>query len=342
MIAAALVLIASATLLPASEPGGGWDPARPGLADLALNVALFLPLGLALRSARRAGWRVLAAALSVSLTIEVAQLLIVPGRTSSPWDMVANATGAWAGASLPFLLLATPMALAWLLGPVLLAPAAPAASRWWGQWAHHFPGSAPFSGGLVALEFNGIATPDRQLSVVTTDSIRSGYATPPITVRVLLRQVSDSSGLRHIASIADGQGQAVLALWQRGTALEASWFARGTALGLRTPAIRAEAFLAGLPNGRITLQGWAGAGTWRATLTGPSLERRTDLRLGPWQGWRLLWPLPPPTPGKSTVISLAWTILGLGPLLLALAGNAIIKGTNRPPTGPSSDPSSRR
>lgn len=77
-------------------------PSEWTVLDLVANVLLFFPLGfvgamawprLAANGARRA----LIFGAIVSLSIESAQLF-APDRYSSPWDVLTNATGAWAGA----------------------------------------------------------------------------------------------------------------------------------------------------------------------------------------------------------------------------------------------------
>ncbi len=77
-------------------------PSEWTVLDLVANVLLFFPLGfvgamawprLAADGARRA----LLLGTIASLSIECAQLF-APDRYSSPWDVLTNATGAWAGA----------------------------------------------------------------------------------------------------------------------------------------------------------------------------------------------------------------------------------------------------
>lgn len=311
---AALTVIALATLVPGDPGRGGWQAALPTAADLLVNVLLFVPLGLTLRLRRTPAVQVFLAALALATAIEVAQLLVVPGRVSSPWDIGANLAGAWGAMMLPLLALALPLAAGWVATTFLLAPAAPPSLRWWGQWAHHFGGTVPFDGRILALEFNGTPAPDRQLSPAATTSMRARFADSGVTLRVKFLAGPAGDALVHLATVADGEGGQVAGFWQRGPGLEVAWHAKGTDLGLRTPAIRAEGFLAGLPDTSLIASAWIGNGHWFVALEGPGYERRTGRILGPWQGWRLLWPQAPPPERLAWLLCAAWTFACLGPL----------------------------
>lgn len=73
---------------------GGW------IADILLNVALFVPIGLALHRTMRSRMKTLVfIAAGASLVIESLQLFLVP-RYSTVTDVIANALGALVGASI--------------------------------------------------------------------------------------------------------------------------------------------------------------------------------------------------------------------------------------------------
>lgn len=79
-------------------PGGGYE-----LADAAMNVCVFVPLGvlLSLAAPRWPWWRVLAAAAAVSLFIELTQYvtanLLAGGHIADVNDLASNVVGAGAG-----------------------------------------------------------------------------------------------------------------------------------------------------------------------------------------------------------------------------------------------------
>jgi hypothetical protein len=64
-----------------------------GGVNAVLNVLLFAPLGLGLALARYPGKRALVAMCALSAFIEIAQLLVIPGRYSSIGDVMTNTAG---------------------------------------------------------------------------------------------------------------------------------------------------------------------------------------------------------------------------------------------------------
>lgn len=99
----AVLLVLGATLLPA-EPEGSVDwhqvfcllCGRAAVADGLANIALFLPLGIALALLNHAPRRALLLAASLSLAVELAQFWI-PGRDPSLSDLIFNTLGAGLG-----------------------------------------------------------------------------------------------------------------------------------------------------------------------------------------------------------------------------------------------------
>jgi glycopeptide antibiotics resistance protein len=72
-------------------------PFEPLLAEVVLNVLLFVPLGAALALRKVSVGRTVLAAVALSATVELAQLLVVSGRTTSVDDVLLNTAGAWIG-----------------------------------------------------------------------------------------------------------------------------------------------------------------------------------------------------------------------------------------------------
>src|SRR5690606_9803386 len=76
-----------------------------GTADNIANVLLFLPFGAALALIGLRPLRAGLVGMLVSLMVEIAQLLVISGRDSTPADLISNTVGAALGA---WLLLALP------------------------------------------------------------------------------------------------------------------------------------------------------------------------------------------------------------------------------------------
>lgn len=81
------------------QDGLGLTIVRQGWVEFAANVALFAPLGILVTLAMRRAWAGVAAGVVLSAGAEVAQLLL-PGRTASARDVLANVLGAALGALL--------------------------------------------------------------------------------------------------------------------------------------------------------------------------------------------------------------------------------------------------
>lgn len=74
--------------------------------EFGANVALFVPLGAlaAVFLPRSRWWWAVLVGLLISVAIESAQSFVLPGRTASPQDVVANVTGTTIGVVLVVLL----------------------------------------------------------------------------------------------------------------------------------------------------------------------------------------------------------------------------------------------
>jgi VanZ family protein len=96
-LAFAVILAATAVPVDVSLPGFNEPLWRAGLADVLVNVVLYVPLGVALR---RRGWaNALAIAAALSVTVECSQLFC-PERFTAVTDVVANIGGALVGHAL--------------------------------------------------------------------------------------------------------------------------------------------------------------------------------------------------------------------------------------------------
>lgn len=110
----AVGLIGGITLSPSAAASASpwwclWCGPRGSL-DLVLNIALFGPLGLGLALAGWPAGRAIVTGFLVTVTVEVLQYVLIPGRDASLGDMIANTLGTAAGV------------LAWRLVPLAFQP----------------------------------------------------------------------------------------------------------------------------------------------------------------------------------------------------------------------------
>jgi hypothetical protein len=312
---AALVLIGIVTLVPlgSAPPTFAW---KFSLSDLLINLALFFPLGL-FRSRGSPPWRILGLALAVSATIELLQGALIPGRRGSVLDLASNLAGAAAGIlwwEIPAALLVLP-AMAWLGSGLLLAPSPPRTPTWWGQWAHHFTGTVPFEGRILAVRLGGLEVPDG--SIPETPALFREVDRDGPRLELELIGGPATAGKSHVAGVADGTGHPVIAVEQFGPDLLLTWHSLGASLGLRTPTM-AFSGLAPPPGSRATLQARVTRGGTVLRLMAPGLD--LDRRRGhyPWTGWRSLVGAPGSTPAGERLVTLAWSGAFVGYLVLLL------------------------
>lgn len=177
---AALILVLTLTPVLAPEAQGTAGPLcflcdQRALGDALLNVAMFVPLGLA---GRWAGWsfrRTALVCIVFTFSIETLQFPI-PGRDASLADPVSNSLGALLGYGLAVwtpralfgpardaaaaLLVATVVAATVVTGTALaFAPTAPD-TPYFSQWTPRFENMEPYLGTLDSVRIGGAAFPD--------------------------------------------------------------------------------------------------------------------------------------------------------------------------------------
>lgn len=268
LLAGYLLLVLVGTLRP-SAPGLHEAEALPVLcvvcgaraaADIAVNVALFAPLGFLLGLRRGALWT-LAAAAAVSASIEVAQLWI-PGRYSVLSDLVFNTVGAGAGlvlgrtrdwwwrpsptagatlsvggAAVVTGLLAS---AAWLLGPWV--PDRPL----YGQWTPRFGHLEAYHGRVLDARIGEIPAPDRRLT--ESEPVRAALeAGAPIRIRFVAGD--PPSGLAPVFGLHDDRGRLAVLIGVDGRDLVVTFGRRADAARLDRPVLRLRDGLAGFSAG---------------------------------------------------------------------------------------------
>jgi hypothetical protein len=138
-----------------------------GAGDAVLNVVMFVPLGLVLGGRSRSLGRMMLVGAALSTGIELVQLF-VPGRSSSPADVLWNGLGAGLGGLVHAWIAARASgraragALPWLAAllvtlPVLgvLATPAPTEDDYWGQWAPNLGHMPQYSGAVLEADLDG-------------------------------------------------------------------------------------------------------------------------------------------------------------------------------------------
>lgn len=292
-----------------ASPPGCIACGEAGVADLLLNVLLFVPLGMALRRLRWAGWAVAAAGLGLSAVIEATQGLVLVGRDATLGDLLANTAGAaigfgtmgrWdrrsrraqrtaAGALLAFTAM---LALSgWLLEPRLAGP-----EPWHTRGPGEFEGRPRYPGAVLDAALS------REALLSVSTAARGDSAA---TMRVVFewRAIEGAPVVR----VEDANGRALAAL---GAALEkvaVSLAVRGSAWRLRTPSWQVPLAAAAGDTVTVAMQGVRGTTTIESTT--PAGTARHVARVGPQHGWLLLNPF---APGWSGPAWLVYAVLWMG------------------------------
>jgi len=317
LVVAALLAIAALTLAPApGAPAGPRIVLLGSLADLLRNIALYIPLGvaLALRGASaRLTWF---CGFALAAAIEIAQLAI-PGRASSLDDVLANALGTGLGHALvrtaPHWLaparasarrLERLALLVWLASTGLCAAlTAPAltAGPWYAHWNPALGTLVPYPGPVLEATLAGQALVHGAIAdvVAARAALGAGEA-----LRVRAISAGPAAGFEAIFLVSDARDREVMLLALDGEDLVYRYRSRARALGLEPAVLRAHA-------------AWRGAGSetpvtlgiWRAGAS-LCLARDANVSCGhgfsAGSGWTLVLPVLEFPPGLATSLDALW------------------------------------
>ncbi|MEP7175857.1 MAG: VanZ family protein [Gemmatimonadales bacterium] len=301
-----------ATLTPAGDPRG-LAAETPllclvcgvnGGADVAVNLLLFLPLSVGLRLAGVSWARIVVIAGLLSLTVELLQLFVIPGRDASLSDVLTNtisgALGATLGTLLPGLLRPRParalallagggiaLVLTLLVSGWLLSPEVPRGDLM-SRWAHEAPGTDVFNGRVRSVRLEGVPMPHD--------------GSPPDSAA--LRQRLDGGRFSLEAEVVSGAptrdrlwvymfrvpSGGALTLNQQGRQAGVALPARALRFYLRPPMVTLAAGFPQAADVPVALTAWAAAGRVRIASVYDGLERSTTLGLSPVFGWILFVP----------------------------------------------------
>ena len=320
-LAGALALVGMATLVPYPEqaelsrstPLGCLVCGELGGVDVVLNLALFVPLGIALRLLGMRLRVCLVVAFATSLAVEVAQATVVAGRDPSLSDLATNTAGGFLGALLagsldqlwrPDPALAARLALgaaagwmALLAGTAWAVRPAPGTAQSRVEWAPRLPLLDTFAGRIESVEVDGsIAT--RDLSVLATARL-DGWT-------------------EHLAPAVDlvgPRGAVTARLGQLGQKVTFGLRANASRLRLRAPSVKVYRALPPARGQEVQLAGGLRDATLWARAEAEGSVQSAELALTPGLGWLLLLPLTfYPFDYRPDLTTAAWVAL---PLLLA-------------------------
>jgi hypothetical protein len=302
-----LVAIGVATLTPSS----GQSLAHAciicgsyGTTDAVLNVILFAPLGAGLYLFGVSGLKALTIACALSVSIELAQLLVIPGRDATLGDVVMNTLGG----SLGFLIalkretwvtpeprVARTLALAWGVAWLLLqaltswafVPSYPS-SRYYGEIAPTLAGFAELRGEVDDPRLGEIRIPDSPFP--STDAVRSALSSgSSFFATATSSELSDD--IAPVVRIADDRQREIAMLGLRSSGLvfrvrtvAAILRLRPPTFGLAIPALDAGK----AENLRISAQYRPSSVGLQALAS--TAVRADEITVSPALGWTLLVP----------------------------------------------------
>lgn len=291
-----------------------------GGADVLLNVALFVPLGLGLAGLRRSLRFTIAAAFLVSLTVEVLQYTIVVGRDATLSDLLTNTAGGAAGwllAASSARLLAPDRRLAvrltagatavWLAVYLVSAwalHAAPPGGGYWGQWAHDFPARGTFAGKVLGAALDGQPLRDGRLAA--TPEIRARIASNDfeLTVRAASgRRWEDNA---QIFGLANDAGDIFLEWRQKNRDYEFTLRSRAAVLRLHSPELLLPRAAPDEPGVPVTLTATWHGGVITATAVAAGRTTIRRLMLAPSGNWTFVWPWRRDRGDATAPIGAAW------------------------------------
>lgn len=280
-----------------------------GMVDVLLNIALFVPLGLALGLKRVRPPRMLLVGILLSTAIELLQATLVAGRDPSISDVLTNTMGTLAGGVIgraaPQLWLPTVArarqlaaltALAWL-GMVALSAVALT--------------DDPANGAVRTVQAPPAPLLERFKGEIISTGVDATTGAVALTAEVRTTGLTDR--LAPILDLSDGGRFPLARLGQLGQKPTFARRLRATRALFRTPTVRVYGGVIPAAPSRALLQGGkTGPVLWSAATIDGS-RHSTELVLTPGLGWMLLLPLGYPFDVYSPWTSAVWLAL---PLLL--------------------------
>lgn len=323
-LAGALALIAATTLAP--DPTHPWTRhfwcwrcSKDATAiELALNIALFVPMGAALRAIGIRFVGVVATAAAITGGIETLQYFVITGRDASIADCVANLVGGIIGFGLlaPLAGLANPSpriarrvaigaVVMWALHAAFAMYAVqPAATRspLHVQIAPKLEQYDAFAGQTGSAMVNGAVVFDGPAGFPA-----DALVDEPVELSVPIKAAGPTRRYAPILALVDGQANEIAELGQRRSDLVFYTYTRATALGFWSPKIVLPGVLG--DTAAMTVSGKRDGYVVSASVGRASGElRETQLNLRPAVSWWLWWPFTIPAAWVITMITWLWLI----------------------------------
>lgn len=190
-----------------------------------LNVVLFVPLGVGLALSGVPAKRAILGMCALSLLIETAQLLVIPGRYATVGDVITNSVGGAFGYAITISasawirptartakLLAGLATIVWLsmqlISTVGFVESLPT-SRYYGQIAPQLKRFPPFRGRVLSASIGGVSVPNTAFadSSLVQALLRDGAV---VSARVL--PLTRAPGVRPVVRVADDKRREIVFL----------------------------------------------------------------------------------------------------------------------------------
>ncbi|MEQ1857304.1 MAG: VanZ family protein [Longimicrobiales bacterium] len=332
LLAAWLVVLVGLTLVPVPSSG---DPDEPmsrtclicgdrGTADALLNLAFFVPLGLALAHRRRGVVEALLLGTLLSASVELAQTF-VPGRYPTFGDVLWNGLGAavgalgvrgvarhlahpsvWAGLAAATLVGGSVALGGWLIGPS--ATDAP----YFGQWTADLGHMPEYEGTLLSASLDGTPIPNTRFA----DAVHArDRLVGPWVIEARVVKGTPPPAVSPILSVYDLYEAEILVLGAHGEDLVLRERTRAKALLLDHPDLRLPGALGRFDVGDTLTIGARSLGHERCLSVAGT--ETCGLGFTPGRTWSLLLYLEGPSERTRTVIDALWLMT-----LLFAAGTA--------------------
>src|SRR3989441_1992834 len=301
-IVVSLLAILAVTLFPSGDEKG--EPmlrcivcGERGVADVVINVILFVPFGAALSVTGTRLSRVCLVAALFSGAIELTQLF-VPGRDSSLSDVLSNTTGAAVGYALahyaPRIRLSAGAARLASAGAaalpalvvaatgLLLRPALPH-SIYYGQWTPNLRYLEWYRGHVLAARLGAVELPPRRLT--NTDTVRA-LLLAGAPLRVVATAGPEVPALAPLVSVYDEHRREIFLLGPDRHDLVVRYRTRATAWRLDQPDLRISDALTPIRSGdTLTITLWRQAEGYCVLLND---VRTCRLNFSAGHGWAML------------------------------------------------------